>query len=345
MHKFLNLLLFVFYTVTLFSQENILNQSGILKDLYRYNLKDSVKTVNYPRLQYREDLTLIERGNIDYTVISGRESYDILEFNKYGLLIKDRGDSIVYDEKDIQKKVNYNLKNVFPLFKRWSPDFYMLKANNVEWSLNACHFGNGQFFHKLLYKYNFDKNGKIKEVKKYYSSEDPNINKIIESDLLQTTKYIYDTKGNLTEQRIFKNDPDELNYIKKDGATEIYNYEYDDKNRLTRIYNGIRVFHGGMREVKFEEKYKYRPTENYISEMYIYDDSSVMQRRKILFYNKNGDITESNYLNNDLVVQKKIFYEYEYDSHNNWIKCKVRYDSMEDEIIMTAKRIISYYGN
>jgi hypothetical protein len=199
------------------------------------------------------------------------------------------------------------------------------------------------------YKYNFDKNGKITAEKEYFVQKDASTN-MIETELYQTKKYIYDLKGNLVQQRLFyegeyKNDN---YYTEKDGAHEKWLYEYDVKNRLIKVTNMGAVNPQVEQEPNIEQKYKYHPTENYITEVEIFNEDGFgygKYKKAKFYYNKNADITACEYVNDYLNKQEKVFYEYEYDSHKNWIKCKLRYNSMQDEVIKSIKRKISYYGN
>ncbi|WP_158981037.1 hypothetical protein [Flavobacterium sp. I-STPP5a] len=64
MHKIKTLLLFFFIPLSSFSQLKTNNQNGIYKDLYHLNLNDSVKSVVYDRVFFKEDLTADEIDDI-----------------------------------------------------------------------------------------------------------------------------------------------------------------------------------------------------------------------------------------------------------------------------------------
>lgn len=347
MHKIKILLLFISLSLNCFSQFKTNNQNGINKDLYRLNLNDSVKSVVYGRTFYKEDLTAYEIDDITDVVILRQNSYESYEFNKYGLISRHFSDSLVYDPKDLQNNFKYELdKKVYRV-----PDWTEMANLNMQ-NVNKITFKRSNCL-KILdsdfaYKYNFDKNGKITAEKEHFVNKDDS-SKIIETELYQTKKYIYDLKGNLVQQRLFYEGAyKENNYTtEKDGAYEKWLYEYDAKNRLIKVTEMYAVESKEFQEPRIELKYKYHSTENYVTEVEIFYDNGFGNKYKKakFYYNKNADIIVCEYVNDILPKQEKVFYEYEYDSHNNWIKCKLRYNSMQDEVIKSIKRKISYYGN
>lgn len=346
MHKIKTLPLFLFLSLSCFSQLKTNNQNGIYKDLYHLNLNDSVKSVVYDRIFYKEDLTAYEIDDITDVVIS-RNSYESYDFNKYGLISRHLSDSLVYDPKDLQNNFKYESdKKVY-----WVPDWTGMVILNMQ-NVNKTTFKRSSCFKNLdsdfAYKYNFDKNGKITAEKEYFVEKDTSTN-MIKTELYQTKKYIYDLKGNLVQQRLYyegeyKND----NYYKeKDGAHEKWIYEYDGKNRLIKVTNMNAVNPKVEQEPNIEQKYKYHPTENYVTEVDIFysDGFKLKYKTARFYYNKNADLIACDYVNDIIQKREKIFYEYEYDSHNNWIKCKLRYNSMQGEVLKSIKRKISYYGH
>lgn len=347
MHKIKILLLFLSLSLNCFSQLKTNNQNGINKDLYRLNLNDSVKSVVYGRTFYKEDLTAYEIDDITDVVILRQNSYESYEFNKYGLISKHFYDSIVYAQKDLQNNFKYELGKKVYRVPDWTGmvNLNMQNVNKITFKRSNCFKYSDSDF---AYKYNFDKNGKITAEKEYFVNKDDS-NKIIETQLYQTKKYIYDLKGNLVQQRLFyEGEYKNENYnMEKDGAHEKWIYEYDVKNRLIKVTNMNAVDPQIEQEPRIELKYKYHPTENYVTEVEIfYDDGFKLKYKTAKFYyNKNADIIACEYVNDILQKREKVFYEYEYDSHNNWIKCKLRYNSMQDEVIKSIKRKISYYGN
>ncbi|KRD09159.1 hypothetical protein ASE21_15050 [Flavobacterium sp. Root901] len=349
MHKIKILLLFLSLSLSCFSQLKTNNQNEINKDLYRLNLNDSVKSVVYDRTFYKEDLTAYEIDDITDIVILRQNSYESYEFNKYGLISRHFSDSLVYDPKDLQNNFKYELdKKVYRV-----PDWTGMANLNMQ-NVNKTTFKRSNCFKNLdsdfAYKYNFDKNGKITAEKEYFVNKDVS-NNIIETQLYQTKKYVYDVKGNLIQQRLINEGEYKENnyYTEKDGAHEKWIYEYDVKNRLIKVTEMYAVEPQEVQEPPIVQKYKYHPTENYVTEVEIfYEDgfgSYGKYKKAKFYYNKNADIIACEYLNDNLPKQEKVFYEYEYDSHNNWIKCKLRRNSMQDEVIKTIKRKISYYGN
>lgn len=347
MHKIKILLLFFSLSLNCFSQLKTNNQNGINKDLYRLNLNDSVKSVVYGRTFYKEDLTAYEIDDIIDIVILRQNSYESYEFNKYGLISRHFHDSLVYDQKNLQNNFKYELDKKVYRIPDWTGmvNLNMQSVNKTTLKRSNCFTNQDSDF---AYKYNFDKNGKITAEKEYFVDKNDS-NKIIETKLYQTKKYIYDLKGNLVQQRLFYEGPyKENNYTtEKDGAYEKWIYEYDVRNRLIKVINLSAGNPQEVQEPSIELKYKYHPTQNYVTEVEIFYEAGFGNKYKKakFYYNKNADITACEYVNDYLNKQEKVFYEYEYDSHNNWIKCKLRYNSMQDEVIKSIKRKISYYGN
>lgn len=348
MHKIKTLLLFFFLSLSCFSQLKTNNQNGIYKDLYQLNLNDSVKSVVYDRTFYKEDLTAYEREDITDIVIF-RNSYESYDFNKYGLISRHFSDSLVYDPKDLQNNFKYESdKKVYRV-----PDWTGMANLNMQ-NVNKTTFNRAKCFTNenldYAYKYNFDKNGKINAEKEYFVQKDASTNKI-ETEIYQTKKYIYDLKGNLVQQRLFYEGKykEDSYYTEKDGTHEKWIYEYDGKNRLIKVTYTDAVDPQVEQEPRMEQKYKYHPTENYVTEVETFDDhgfgSHYQYKKAKFYYNKNADIIACEYVNDILKKQEKVYYEYEYDSHNNWIKCKLIYNSMQGEVIKSVKRKISYYGN
>ncbi|MDQ8014307.1 MAG: hypothetical protein REI96_17805 [Flavobacterium nitrogenifigens] len=349
MQNIKTLLPFFFLSLSCFSQLKTNNQNGINKDLYHLNLNDSVKSVVYDRTFYKEDLTAYEIDDI-IDIVMLRETYKVYEvydFNKYGLISTHFHDSLVYDQKNLQNNFKYELDKKVYRVPDWTGmvNLNMQNVHKITFKRSNCFKYSDSDF---AYKYNFDKNGKITAEKEYFVDKDDS-NKIIETKLYQTKKYIYDLKGNLVQQRLFYEGEYKKDHYntEKDGAYEKWIYEYDVRNRLIKVIN---LYAGNPQEVQepsIELKYKYHPTENYVTEVEIFNADGFKLKYKTakFYYNKNADIIACEYVNDILQKREKVFYEYEYDSHNNWIKYKLRYNSMQDEVIKSIKRKISYYGN
>lgn len=346
MQNIKTLLPFLFLSLSCFSQLKTNNQNGINKDLYHLNLNDSVKSVVYDRTFYKEDLTEYEIDDIIDVVIL-RNSYESYEFNKYGLISRHFSDSLVYNQKDLQNKFKYESDKKVYRVPDWSgmANLNMQNVNKTSFKRSSCFKNSDSDF---AYKYNFDKNGKITAEKEYFLQKDAPNNKI-ETELYQTKKYIYDLKGNLVQQRLFYEGEykNENYYTERDGAHEKWIFEYDAKNRLIKMANTDAIDPQIEQEPLIEQKYKYHPTENYVTEVEIFyrDGFKLKYKTARFYYNKNADLIACDYVNDIIQKREKIFYEYEYDSHNNWIKCKLRYNSMQDEVLKSVKRKISYYGN
>jgi len=211
-----------------------------------------------------------------------------------------------------------------------------------------------------IYDYKL-KDGSIDKVNQYvYFTyiNDSSSYKIQESDLSQTIAFVYNTKGNLSSQRFFPGDEEEPGMLNIMGTETSYcddtriDYSYDSKDRLTKV-----VLTSCGKVVESEE-YTYHPVKVYITTLKRYIQNATYSRYPtndmVAQYNEYGDIVEMHMIvKNDTKPPKtKIklepvhrYYEYEYDKHNNWIKCKLYLMGTKDEPTAIAERIIEYYNH
>ena len=61
-------------------------------------------------------------------------------------------------------------------------------------------------------------------------------------------------------------------------------------------------------------------------------------------YNENNDLVEVNFISEDEINQPaNRYYEYEYDNHKNWIKCKMYLEGNKNEVTAKMERKIQYF--
>ncbi|KGO85796.1 hypothetical protein Q765_14310 [Flavobacterium rivuli WB 3.3-2 = DSM 21788] len=331
------------------------------------NLKDSVKSVRFFYTKYKEGLNPTDKSRIYYSNDVRNNFY--YEFDKKGnilsqmMFLKDSinqpiiSDSVhkfFYDVKDIELKSKYviNKKQVYPayidnLVKLYHHEYFKLKSYSAP-ELNQTFFD-----------YTFE-DGKIKEERRYYASLYNNklVDRPKESDLDIMQIYYYDTRGNLIKQQIFPGAvgkrvgslsilETEINFCNDSNLS----YEYDNMDRV------IKVKLTSCKTLIASEEYIYHPSKNYITKLKRFINepmfSSYPSRNMIADYNEYGDITHMHFVvvGDTTPPRKKIglepvdrYYDYDYDRHNNWIKCRMYLMGDKDEPTVTAERIIEYYN-
>jgi len=366
--QFLLLKIVLFY-ISGYSQQPSQNTiSGLLlfknNKFFEINLKDSVRSSRWFYSSLKADLPLTEKARIAYRNDIKQNFYD--EFDSQGMLIK----SIIssknafdmpveesmmsfynYDSKDLELKKSYKIKRAqaYPCY-----DYKQLvKVNysNIDQSQNMLYYS---------YEYKYYADGKISEELEYNPYFEDNIIRPVNADDLYTkTLFYYDTRGNINRQKVIKGKAAEgMVYSIFDTETfcddiEI-KYEYDAQDRLTKVSLT------GCKKLVFEEQYTYAADQDYITlvSKNINGQSRYPTQKVILHYNENGDITETNFVTEpspgetgppprrvqDEPVNR--YYEYEYDSHNNWIKCKLYLEGTKDgEPSAIAERKIEYYNS
>jgi hypothetical protein len=164
-------------------------------------------------------------------------------------------------------------------------------------------------------------------------------------------EYIYDEKGNISEEKWYSYN--KLNYN--------YYYKYDDKgNCIEELSKGIKdstfwkdiyirdtngrmiVWERYNRLGDFDSKLVYTLDEygNRIKEEYYYKDGN-KKDETFFVYNLEGDmIMKARYFIKDKYISVKI-YEYKYDDNFNWVK-RIEYD-VDMRINSITKRKIKYY--
>jgi hypothetical protein len=366
-------LLVSFYSAQCFSQE-IEMHSGVkvMKNAteYAFNLKDSVKSARFFYSFIKESLNKKEKSRVIIRNFNRQPFY--VEFDRYGMLQKQilfsgktdfadapidysKADVYDFDERDRILKLNFNLRNlqIYPV--------YINEKININYILNGG--GEDRFIFNYIYIYKYNNLGKILEELAYLISGEL-VEQAMEKDLHTKIVYIYDDKDKLTKQKLFAGQYGrELGSFTKMSTTiglcedAHLSYKYDDNDRVieTSLNCGTTVVQ--------KDEYIYHPEKDYVATVkrFIIDPSMAgyYKQNTILHYNEHGDMIEINHINNPRESWDKqpeytttwdggplmMKYEYEYDQHNNWIKCRMYLEENMDEPTIIAERIIEYYGN
>lgn len=214
------------------------------------------------------------------------------------------------------------------------------------------------------YKYKFDKKNRVKEELFYVvPAIDDSIssNKTRLKDLEWKVTFFYNEKDQVIKQKIyggpsldFKSAGSSEYIVVNFGASlDIPNletsYAYDNKGRMTEI-----VLYSGQK-LLMQEKYYYHPTKDYVEKSVYYSvrNDFYSRRKKIIrYFNEYGDIIKKEFVPNFLgqyidVEARTRFYDYEYDSHNNWIKCYIYLEGTKESgpTLISEKKLVYYDEN
>lgn len=341
---------------------------------YGYNLNGPVKSVRGFYTDIKESLSNKEKQRVKLKNDVRPRFYT--EFNDFGLITKmimrskdyrdmpiDSGkvELYEYDEKDFREKLKCRQKYT------QSPSVYnqshLLLVNNI---VVSELYG---VTYRDIYLYEYDDEGKvIKETDVNLSSLLVNDSilrsdkpEIKDKDVFFTKLFFYDDTGKLVKIKIEKGEASKyINY--NDFGTEAswckdlqINYKYDSKNRIIQI-----VFFS-CNKVVFQEDYTYHPKKGYVTvadSQYNTIYSSFLTPRVITHFNENGDITERNFIKPPIpgvpneepelmlygTVPANHYYDYDYDSHGNWIRCRSYLEGKkEGEPSTVSERVIEYY--
>lgn len=370
MKKILFLLVVIFYSPLSFSQETEMH-SGIkvIKNAteYAFNLKDSVKSARFFYSFIKESLNKKERSRATMRNLNRQPFY--VEFDRYGMLRKqilfsgkldfadapvDSSKADVYEfdnNKDRASKYNFKLKKeqVYPVYIE----------DKVDINYTRIWGGGDNYIFPHIYVYEYDTTGKIIEELSYASSEFS-----LDEQYLHIKKnYEYDIKNRLSKQTLFAGQYGrEIGNFTKMSTTiglcddAHLSYKYDDKDRVieTSLNCGTTVVQ--------KDEYIHHPEKNYVATIkrFIIDPSMAgyYKQNTVLHYNEHGDMIEINHINNPRESWDKqpeytttwdggpltMKYDYDYDRHNNWIKCRMCLEENKDEPTIIAERVIEYYG-
>lgn len=206
-----------------------------------------------------------------------------------------------------------------------------------------------------IYIYIYDKQGRVAEEQKYivYRFGETIKDKTAQKDDLKTRKiFSYDEKGQVFNLKIIAG-PWGKKMAYTDMGTECdfcedlqMHYAYDSLGRITQVTMY------GCGAIVAKEEYSYHPTKDYVETVKYYitgpGEMSNPTKNFVKIFNENGDIIKTefipNYPEQDIPV-KEYYYSYEYDSHDNWIKCNIYMEgSKEGQPSAIAERKIEYYN-
>ncbi|MFY0483731.1 hypothetical protein ACI6PS_14120 [Flavobacterium sp. PLA-1-15] len=338
---------------------------------YAFNLKDSVKSARFFYSYVKEGLGKDERGRVIIRNFNRQPFY--VEFDPYGMLKKqilfsgkadfadapvDSSKAEFYEfdnnNKDRTSKYNFKIKKeqVYPV--------YIEDKIDINYTVKITHPDVFIFKHIYSYIYN-DKGSIIKDFS--YTISDDKTGEITDKDLHILKVYEYDDKDRLIKQSLFAGQYGrELGNFTKMSSTiglcddAHLSYKYDDRDRVieTSLNCGTTVVQ--------KDEYIYHPDKNFVATIkrFMIDPSmgGYYRQNTILYYNEQGDMIEINHINNPRESWDKqpeytttwdggpltMKYDYEYDRHNNWIKCRMYLEENKDEPTIMAERVIEYYG-
>lgn len=167
--------------------------------------------------------------------------------------------------------------------------------------------------------------------------------------------YNYDARGNVNRLNIQTKQQRPIPFHFLDTETGFCpdlhaSYEYDSKNRMTQVtYNGCN-------DTLAFEKYIYEQKKGYVSKRTRYIKSgrrswTHLTNTMIFYHNENGDIIQKEYEHevtpSHMRFPKSIYYSYEYDKYNNWVKCYIYMEGKPEDSEPTAiaQRDLEYYDN
>lgn len=131
-------------------------------------------------------------------------------------------------------------------------------------------------------------------------------------------------------------------------------YEYDKKNRITQLT------YIGCNDTLAFEKYEYDSFKDFVTKRTRYIKSSMrgvthVTNTMVFQYNENGDVIYKEYIKKRpdqriflgayLEATQPIYYKYEYDKYNNWVKCYIYMEGKPEDSKPTliAERELMYY--
>jgi len=192
-----------------------------------------------------------------------------------------------------------------------------------------------------------------------------------EEDLDYKWDYYYDGEDRIVKLILtnvtVENERDGMNIRNK----LIYEFEYNAKNKVKELKISSTGTKSPEPILNKKYKYEYHPTENYLISkeivldsiyFYKYHDGGSTEYTDIhskIHYNEHGDIIKREFLSerSQIINARKDpyeewwrnpfaprFYEYEYDKHNNWIKCTAYLRGVKTpKPSLVIEREITYY--
>ncbi|CAH0337262.1 hypothetical protein FVB9288_03014 [Flavobacterium sp. CECT 9288] len=373
MKLFLKFLLFstLLFSININAQkEQKYNWVGTFSKVY--NLKDSVKTVYCKFNKPKETWSKRERANV--IISNGISVSSFVEVDKHNRLKAEitsipgnnyftqidysRADEYIYNDKDCAEKSKFKtaLKWYYPVANY----NLLMKLNQIEVShKDEVLEEDGKIWSDYcanIYTYIYDKLGRIVEEKQYNVvrlGKETLHKKYKKEDLFTRKLFTYNDKDQVINQKIIAG-----LYGKKIGAytdmgTESpfcedlqLQYEYDSLGRITQVTMY------GCGKIVDKEEYSYHPTQDYVETVkyYITGPGTISNptTKYLKTFNEQGDMIKKEFILDDPEQElpvKEYYYSYEYDSHNNWIKCNIYMEGTQEGIpSLVAERKIEYYN-
>lgn len=249
----------------------------------------------------------------------------------------------IYDENDWEEKSKIKLKKrqIYPV-----NDYeFLVKLNSNK------PYDRGHGIDTLKYKYDYikDINGRIiKEIN--YRSSVP----------FTEVEYIYDDLDNVKQLNIRTKQKKPIPFHFLDTETGFcpdlhIAYEYDGEDRMTQ------VTYFGCKDTLAFEKYVYHTEKGFVTERMRFIKSSMrgvehVTKTMIFYHNENGDIIEKRFIpdrrdgmvsGGSFFLPESIYYTYEYDHYNNWVKCYIYMEGRPEDSEPTAiaQRDLEYYDS
>lgn len=241
-----------------------------------------------------------------------------------------------------QKKIKLKKQQIYPVY-----DHNILVKPNFTRPYDR---GYGSDTLKYKYDYTIDDNGLILKEINYGRSSLP----------FTETEYIYDNHNNVKRLNIRTKQKDPIPFHFLDTETGFcpdlhIAYEYDNKDRMTQV-----TYYGCKDTLAFE-KYVYHPEKEYVTERTRFIKSSMrgvehVTPTMIFYHNENGDIIEKKFVRSypnqylgasSITLPESIYYKYEYDKYNNWVKCYIYMEGKPEDSEPTAiaQRDLEYYDS
>ena len=281
-------------------------------------------------------------------------------------------DGQIYDDIDWSKKSKYKtvLKQYYPVQNYG----LLLKPNSTRAKVEKKETKIGgkiwQQWSKDIYVYIYDEKGRVKEEQEYNVYRSGEIIKDTiqkKEDLEHRTLFIYNEKGQVIKQKIVADKRqtegnDDFENFKKgisDHRSSYYwgSYDYCDDLQLKYAYDALgritQFILYDCEEIAIQEDYSYHPIKDYVEKAKHYvagleGSISNPTNKFVITFNEQGDMIKKEFIPNypaQKIEVKEYYYNYEYDNHNNWIKCNIYMEgTKEGEPSLVAERKIEYYN-
>ncbi|SHL94484.1 hypothetical protein [Flavobacterium chilense] len=356
--------------------QNSLNYNNLFYEKYNaisnQNLKDSVKSVHLKISKPKEDIP--EYKKTDAIFNNGIRGPVYFYFDKFQRLQKRSG--IVFprlnyleDDSKTENEYEYNeadwveKKELRSTLKKYYPvmDYNLLiKLNQISIpKADEISEEDGKIwphYREDKFEYEIDDAGRIINAKEYFvyrTGKETMNKKVNDNDLVNQTTFIYNEKGQVTNQKItvglYAQNKIAYHFL---GTECSYckdlqlQYEYDSKSRI------IKIIMFGCGKVVAQQDYSYNSIKDYVETVkyYVTGNGGIANptRNFVKTFNEQGDIIKREYIPDypdQDIIQKISYYTYQYDSHNNWIKCNIFLEGTPDrEPTLVAERKIEYYN-